>query len=327
MAIYKFTRLTAPPTLEKQREMLEAFRTLAGQDDELVQQRRAEIAAIRRDLEDMRRFVDVFRRQAAELRAEILKELKAQKYSPDQPRVPAGSPHGGEWTNESTGSTGKESKSPANLQHEAPQRVAANDDGRVVSDAPDPTWVPGARSAQYQARRGEWNGGPVMVNGQLLEPTPGQAARFAIAESNWQAAVARAKEVDPGWHPTPGFEDTVEGLISNLEAETKEAENYRLKAACYGAAPGPYAGESIPARGPQRDFNDDERAEINRIGSETGCQTCGTTEPGTSSGNFVLDHQPPNALSFGRAQRLYPQCLACSWRQGGFISQYLRGQR
>ncbi len=99
MTIYKFTRLTAPPTLEKQREMLEAFRTLASQDDELIQQRRAEIAAIRRELEDIRRFIDAFRRQATEeVRTEILKELKARKYSPDQPRVPAGSPHGGEWT-------------------------------------------------------------------------------------------------------------------------------------------------------------------------------------------------------------------------------------
>ena len=98
MTIYKFTRPTLPPTLEKQRDVLDAFRTLVDQDDELIQQRRAEIAAIRRELEDMRRFVDVFRLQARELRAEILKELKARKYSPDQPRVPAGSPRGGEWT-------------------------------------------------------------------------------------------------------------------------------------------------------------------------------------------------------------------------------------
>ena len=79
-----------PPTLEKRLETLEAFRTLVSQDDELVRQRRAEIAALRREAEDIRRCIDAFCRQLSELRAEILKDLKAQKYSPDQPRVPAG---------------------------------------------------------------------------------------------------------------------------------------------------------------------------------------------------------------------------------------------
>ncbi len=139
MTIYKFTRLTLPPTLEKQRDVLDAYRTLVDQDDELIQQRRAEIAAIRRELEDMRRFVDVFRLQARELRAEILKELKARKYSPDQPRVPAGSPHGGEWTSggdtESSNSLPAASVTPARHgpQH-GPQYAALETDTRT--DAP-----------------------------------------------------------------------------------------------------------------------------------------------------------------------------------------------
>jgi Phage capsid family len=41
---------------------------------------------------------------------------------------------------------------------------------------------------------------------------------------------------------------------------------------------------------------------------------------GTRTGNFVPDHQPPNALNqFGRSQRLYPQCVSCSDFQGGWI--------
>lgn len=328
MTIYKFTRLTLPPTLEKRLETLEAFRTLVSQDDELLRQRRTEIAALRGEAEHIRRRIDAFCHQLSELRAEILRELKAQKYSPGQPRVPAGNPHGGEWTRGGSEPADAASTSPGHPKNETPWRVVANNDTRVLSDAPDATWAPGARSAQYRARGGGWSGGrPVMVNGRLLEPTPGQAARLTIAESNWREAIARAKEVDPRWHPTSGFEETVEGLISNLEAETKEAENYRSKSACYGAVPGPYAGESIPARGPQRNFTAAERTEINRIGSEGGCHVCGTTEPGTSTGNFVLDHQPPNALSFGRAQRLYPQCLTCSLRQGGYLSQYPKGNR
>ncbi|MDT5268357.1 MAG: hypothetical protein QOH49_543 [Acidobacteriota bacterium] len=84
--------------------------------------------------------------------------------------------------------------------------------------------------------------------------------------------------------------------------------------------PGPHAGEHIPARGPERDFTAAEREAIDRIGNETGCHTCGSTDPGTKSGHFVPDHQPPNALNPpGGAQDLYPHCLSCSRTQGGEI--------
>jgi hypothetical protein len=88
---------------------------------------------------------------------------------------------------------------------------------------------------------------------------------------------------------------------------------------------GPYAGESISARSSKRGFTVQERAEINRIGSETGCHTCGTREPGTTLGNFVPDHQLPSRLNpEGRAQRLFPQCLSCSVRQGGEVSREVK---
>ena len=84
--------------------------------------------------------------------------------------------------------------------------------------------------------------------------------------------------------------------------------------------PGPHAGESIPARNSDRHFNDGERESINNIGNETGCHTCGTKDPGTKSGNFVPDHQPPSKLNpSGKPQRLYPQCLGCSKKQGGQV--------
>jgi hypothetical protein len=85
--------LTAvPDTLHTQLEIAKAIRTLAEPDqDELLRQRRAEIAAIRRDLE-------------------LLAALK--KYSPDQPRVPEGNSKGGQWTAEgSADDTDKESDS------------------------------------------------------------------------------------------------------------------------------------------------------------------------------------------------------------------------
>jgi hypothetical protein len=142
MTIYKFTQLTVPPTLEKRLEVLAAFRSLVSQDDELVRQRRAEIAALRREAEVLRRCIDAFCRQLPELRAEIMKELKAQKYSPDQPRVPAGNPHGGEWTREGdSGSTDGSSPDvmtpePGRQQrdHQYPQAdIGTRNDGLVLA--------------------------------------------------------------------------------------------------------------------------------------------------------------------------------------------------
>lgn len=84
--------------------------------------------------------------------------------------------------------------------------------------------------------------------------------------------------------------------------------------------PGPHAGESIPVDGPGR-ANASQQAETNRIGQETGCHTCGATTPGTSSGNHVMDHQPPSSLNPpGGEQRGYPHCIDCSRRQGGEVN-------
>jgi hypothetical protein len=221
-----------------------------------------------------------------------------QKYNPDQPRVPAGNSDGGQWTSEG-GSGGSE-------------------DRHVVSDTtPDNTWIP---SVQY-AGGIEDDEGENRFTGQSLEPTPGEAARLAVAEGFWRDAVSRVQAVDPDWKPTPGIYETVEGEIADLEAQTQEAEDRLRQLARVGIGPGPFAGRSIPARGPERDFTSEERSEINRIGAETGCHTCGTKDPETKRENFVPDHQLPSALNpIGRAQRLYPQCLTCSRRQGGWIT-------
>jgi len=91
--------------------------------------------------------------------------------------------------------------------------------------------------------------------------------------------------------------------------------------------PGPFAVESIPARSPARDFTAVERAEIDRIGNIYGCHTCGTRDPGTLGGGFILDHQPVSALnSQNLPQRLFPQCLNCSRNQGLAAARALRGQ-
>jgi hypothetical protein len=98
---YRPYRLSAVPrTLHTQLEIAKAIRTLAGPDeDELLRQRRAEIAALRRDLDALVRDV---RNLGEELPALVMAELQSElkKYSPDQPRVPAGNPDGGQWTSD-----------------------------------------------------------------------------------------------------------------------------------------------------------------------------------------------------------------------------------
>jgi hypothetical protein len=96
---YRPYRLSAvPQTLHTRLEIAKAIRTLAGPDeDELLRQRRAEIVAIRRDLDALVRDV---RKLGEELPALVMAELQSElrKYSPDQPRVPAGNRDGGQWT-------------------------------------------------------------------------------------------------------------------------------------------------------------------------------------------------------------------------------------
>ncbi len=89
--------------------------------------------------------------------------------------------------------------------------------------------------------------------------------------------------------------------------------------------PGPHAGKSIPARSKGRDFTPEERQQVNDIGNDTGCHTCGSKDPKTKSGNFIPDHQPVSALvPDGTEQQLYPHCQSCSNSQGGTVSQMKR---
>jgi hypothetical protein len=126
--------------------------------------------------------------------------LYEQKYDPDQPRVPAGDPAGGQWTSDGSTSAGR-------------------NDPRVISDAtPDPV-RPGAQYAQRL--RGAF--GSVRVNGQFLQPTPAQSARLAIAEGQAQDAIQRVHNIEPNWKPQPSIFETVEGQIQAYQAATLQA--------------------------------------------------------------------------------------------------------
>jgi hypothetical protein len=89
-----------PRTLQARHEIAKAVRTLTAPNrDDPLRQRRAEIAAIRQDLEALAREIPrAFKEASALVKAELRAAL-AKKYNPGQPRVPAGSRDGGQWTN------------------------------------------------------------------------------------------------------------------------------------------------------------------------------------------------------------------------------------
>jgi hypothetical protein len=68
------------------------------------------------------------------------------------------------------------------------------------------------------------------------------------------------------------------------------------------------------------------RGMVNEAGNATGCHTCGATNPGTRTGNWVPDHQPPASMvAPGTPQTAYPHCLPCARQQGGIVGQMNRG--
>jgi hypothetical protein len=83
------------PELKRQREAAEAAKERA---------RAAEDAAFDAWIENERRWIAAIREEVNELKAALARRrLEEAKYSPSQPRVPAGNPRGGQWTDRSGG--------------------------------------------------------------------------------------------------------------------------------------------------------------------------------------------------------------------------------
>jgi hypothetical protein len=154
-------------------------------------------------------------------RVEIaLKELRElltkANFNPNQPRVPAGNPDGGQWTDDPswTGGWGSDrSRRVRVAQVGGPGR----NDPRILSDAtPQDEWKPGAQYAQNRPPRG-----------QFPTATPGQQARLLAIEAQAAATVRRVQEIDPNWRPreadltVPG---SVQGYIARAEARAAAAE-------------------------------------------------------------------------------------------------------
>jgi hypothetical protein len=240
-----------------------------------------------------------------------------RKYRPDQPRVPSGNADGGQWT-DGTGGSGPMSFEEwlaggwaTDLSATEGAESEGRGDWRLRDDqAP-------IEDITYRPRGG---------SGQWPGATLGQQARLAASESQAQSAIRRVQEIDPRWKPPASMSEGIEGAILSNQAAIRQAEARLRELAGKGIGEGPFARESIPARGPGR-LRESEQKQIDAIGRLFGCHSRGTTEPGTGSGRFIGDHQIPSALNpAGRTQRLFPHCLSCSLRQGGSV-QSLRGRR
>lgn len=125
MIPYKSNLATAvPKALEVRLEIIRAIGRLKERcDNERVRLRRAEIASLCRELEDIAQDLHKVGREWPIL---VGSELRKAGFNPNEPRVPAGNPDGGQWTSESGASAG---------------------DLQILSDAPDTGWIPGAQYA------------------------------------------------------------------------------------------------------------------------------------------------------------------------------------
>ena len=106
-------------------EIAKAIQTLAAQlDEEKRLQRRAELAALYRESERL-----------SEVVRDFCRELGKAEFNPDEPRVPAGNPEGGQWTS-------------------GEGNAASASSAAAISDAnSDNAWIPGAQYAANDSPR------------------------------------------------------------------------------------------------------------------------------------------------------------------------------
>lgn len=224
-----------------------------------------------------------------QLKLAKLRLVIERKYDPNQPRVPAGNPDGGRWTDAGSAASGS--------------------DGRFVV----------AQNMGRSGSRGRGGFGPL---------TPSQEMRLEVSQARADAAVARVRNIDPGWLPSSGFSATVEGRISHNIAIEREANDRYVIIRSGQVLFGPYTGGRAQGPGPFKRPTEAQRREVDALGAVFGCHTCGTRTPGTRSGRWIFDHQTPSAMGGPDAGRWGgPQCSACRAWSGGVITNILRYRR
>lgn len=138
-----------PPLPHVHLEIAKAIQTLAAQDDEHFE-RGAPLAKVRSDPELI-----------AEIVRDALRILHKTGFNSDEPRVPAGSSGGGQWTAEGVGN---------------PSAAL----GAVLSDAtPDNNWIPGAQYAANDPPGIGHNQGPPLEDPPEIPKQPPTASQVS----------------------------------------------------------------------------------------------------------------------------------------------------
>jgi hypothetical protein len=152
--------------LKRQREAAEAAKERA---------RAAEDAAFDAWIDDERRWNAAMREEVDELKAARARQrLEEAKYSPSQPRVPAGNPRGGQWSNRNEG--GASFGSLGNTDGEASAEGTGEDTGS--SDNSQDAAAPGPESSQQS--EGDGTRGYDDRLAASDKPSPGRTAMLGI---------------------------------------------------------------------------------------------------------------------------------------------------
>lgn len=160
---------------------------------------------------EVRSFVLASRARSAAFAVEVAAlrlRLALRAWSTDQPRVPAGSPDGGRWT-----------------------------DGVGGGGSPARSTEPRIREAQLSPRRGTRPYPTVRINGRDVPMTEGEEAEMVGWRINRAAALAEVWKRDPSWRPPTSLYATPRGAISAVESDALAADE-RLRELDYeeGAA-------------------------------------------------------------------------------------------
>jgi hypothetical protein len=163
---------------------------------------------------------------------------------------------------------------------------------------------------------------PFNVEGQGWVAAGKLEPEMRIRSAGEELIVKRVRQLD-GYHTVYNIEveNTHTYFVGRLQSWV---HNACPTVYARNVGPGMYAHPNgwIPLRSTGRRFWMVERKAINDLGARYGCHSCGTYNPGTSSGNWVIDHQIPVAFwKPGMPLRGYPQCATCGLVRGGSGSQ------
>jgi hypothetical protein len=124
------------------------------------------------------------------------------RYNPDQPRVPAGEPDGGQWVGDNGRATG------SSRAHEARVRLAQN-------------------APRF------WRGRSPSIRLNDAEPDLNLQDEVLVGayEQSRDMAVRQAQAIDPTYRPQSGMYESVNGYLADLRAQREDAELFVINGA------------------------------------------------------------------------------------------------